>query len=202
MISEANKKPCGISVKYNGFTPAWSRARNNAPRGTPSGRPRVQRIVNGEREDPIQAVEAFDAVPLIQVQQNFRVRLRAEAMARGSQFRAQFTVIVDLAVEHQGERGALLLSLRPQHHRLAAGRRQIDDGQAAMTEAGSRLIRNLDPQRSLAVRTPMRHAVGHALQQIGGKIALHSDDAAHLGTPRHGQGAFGARARNTTPCGE
>src|ERR1700733_8853073 len=101
-------------------------------------------------------------------------------MTGGSKLRAQFAIVVDLAVEDQREGSALLRIPGPQYHGLTPRCGKIDDGEAPVSEASSRLVRNIDPQRTLAVRTSMRHTVGHALQQVCGEITLHSDDTAHL----------------------
>jgi hypothetical protein len=114
------------------------------------------------------------------MQQYFRIRLRGEAMARRSQFLPQLTIVVYLAVEHQRQGSARVRTRRPQHHGLTSRGRKIDDGEAPVPETGSRLFRHIDPHRALPVGPAMRHTIGHPLEQAGGKVALHSDDAAHL----------------------
>ena len=109
-------------------------------------RPRVEQ---GEGEHAVEAMHAFLAPLAIAVQDDFGVAGSAENMPLGLQFGADFSEIVDFAVEDDGQ--ALILS---QHRLRAAG--QVDDRQAQMAKADARRCPD-----AAAVRTAMGHRVQH-----------------------------------------
>jgi hypothetical protein len=82
---------------------------------------------------------------------DFRVRLRAEDMALGQESFAQFLKVIDLAVEYDPDRFILI------RHRLRAGV-QINDGQAEMSQTDIAI--QMD---ALSIGTTVTHGVEHGL---------------------------------------
>ena len=76
-----------------------------------------------------------------------------EMVAGGFELGGQVAVVVDFAVEDDGDRSILV------EHRLVPGR-DVDDGQAAMAQRDVGF-----DQKALIVRPAMRDRVGHALEQ-------------------------------------
>src|SRR5690348_11189727 len=66
---------------------------------------------------------------LIRGEYDFRVRRRFEVVLVLSELSAEFFVVVDLAVENDPELAIVA------HHRLMAGRRQVEDRQTAKPES-------------------------------------------------------------------
>ena len=90
-----------------------------------------------DRKGP-HAVEALDAALaplLIGSQQHLGVAGAAKGVAKRGQFGAQFDVVVDLAVETDGE-----LAVGAAHGGVAA-RREVEDGQPALGQAKVRIAR-------------------------------------------------------------
>ncbi len=76
----------------------------------------LARVVQGEREHaPKPLQQPFDAPLFVTVEQNFRVRVRPEAMPPGDQLRPQLAIVVDLAVIDRPNRAVFVA------HRLVAG---------------------------------------------------------------------------------
>ena len=96
-----------------------------------------------------QPVDQIRTMVFVQVRQDLGVTVRAEGVPPVDQVATQFTVVVDLAVEHHGD-GAVFIRdrLRP------AG--QVDDAEAAHAEA-----HNAVPPVPVLVGTAMDHRVTH-----------------------------------------
>lgn len=124
-------------------------------------------VPEGEGEHALQPLQAVQSILLIGVENGFGVGRGAEAVAFAAQLATQLAVVVDFAIEGDDELAVFAF------HRLVAGRRRIEDAQAAMSEADFAV--RIDP----AVIGP---AIGH--------------DRAHL--LHQGAAANPYRARNTT----
>src|SRR5262249_16219545 len=87
-------------------------------------------IPEGQREHATQAAHEVEAFGFVEVDETFRVRARTKGMARSVELRAQLRVVVDLAVEHDGD-GLVLVP-----DRLTPGV-EVDDGEPAHAERES-----------------------------------------------------------------
>ena len=135
------------------------------------------RVPDGEGEHPAQALGERVAPLLVTVDQDFGVAAGAEDVAPGDQLLAQPEVVVDLAVEGDGDGAVLVL------HRLRAGLREVDDRQPPVPQRRRTFDEVAGP-----VRTPVRNGVGHLTQQRlvswTFPVAIHeAADAAHAVTP-------------------
>ena len=134
-----------------------------------------------EREDAVEAGDALVVIVLVGVDDDFRVRPGAEAVALALQLIAELSVVVDLAVEHHGDRPVLVVD-----RLVAAG--QIDDAQPRHAEADA--VRD---HRASVVGTPMRdrraHLLERTLQLRASEVpSMQSRDPAHRLAPcRPGQ---------------
>jgi hypothetical protein len=83
-------------------------------------------------------------------------------MPQSGQFRAQFMEIVNLAVEHDRN-----VAIGRVHGLVTAG--EIDDRKAPMSERNA-----IVKMKAVAIGTPVRNAVGHAVDQatIEGSLSL------------------------------
>ncbi len=154
------------SAKYSGFTPSGSRRQEKFTR--PS-------IPDRKREHAAQALQHLLAEVLEKMQQHFRVRGRFENMPARKQFRAQFAVVVNFAIEYDTQRTVFV------GHRLFAGGGEIDDLQAPKPQRDARVMpepRRIRPAMRQALRRA-RHA-GNVLrsQPIPTK---HPGESAHAG---------------------
>lgn len=136
------------------------------------------RVPQRDREHPAQRVDEPVAALLVEVDDDFGVRSRPEAVAARRQVRAQRRVVVDLAVAH-GDDIAVLRG-----DRLVAGG-EVDDREAAESQADAG-----GDVEAFAVRAAMAQRVRHApehrrirgLRRVGRRDA---GDAAHgVSAPR------------------
>ena len=131
-----------------------------------------------QREHPAGALEgAFDAPGCHRDQQHFGVRGAAEAGAARAQLFAQFTEIVDLAVERQN------MAAVGGHHWLVAGGAEVDDRQPSMGSgvAGIGIV-----PVAVVVGAPVDECGTHGAhprQQIPGLWVPGTRDAAHYRAP-------------------
>ena len=86
-------------------------------------------IVKRDGEHAVEMRKTIRAPFTIGGQNDFRIRLGTELVPLGHQEASKFEVVVDLAIEDDGERTCRIL------HGLMAARRKIDDGQPAHREA-------------------------------------------------------------------
>ena len=139
--------------------------------------PLPARVPDGEREHSRQPLRQRVAPLLVSMDQHFGVAARPEDVPFRDQLLAQRQVVVDLAVEGDGD-GAVLVV-----HRLRAVLREIDDREAAVSEG-----HRPGAEVAAAVGTAVRDDVGHPTQQrlIRGTILVavyEAADAAHAVTP-------------------
>ena len=93
---------------------------------------------------PLQEAVALARPPLaIGRQDHLVVAAPGEAVPPGGQLVTQRGVVVDLAVGHQHQARVVA-----RHHRLGAGRRQVHDGQAAMTQGDGAVAPQAHPVRA------------------------------------------------------
>ena len=111
-------------------------------------------VVNGEGKHAAQPREKCRAPDPVAVQQRFGVAVTAEPHPELFQFPTQFRVVVDLAIENDDIASGFIA------HRLRAGFRKIDDGQARVTE------RDLAIRRGPSARR-VRPARAQPLQRNG-----------------------------------
>jgi hypothetical protein len=126
-------------------SPACSSAGSvEAKRIAPAFRPDVERLdaetvarhddaagialVDDEGEHALEAVDAMAAPGVIGLDHDFGVAGREEIVALGLEFGAQFGIVVDAAIEHDGQ------PQRGVDHGLARLDREIDDAQAPVGE--------------------------------------------------------------------
>ena len=111
-----------------------------------------------DREGPVavEVLHAVFAVHLVQVQDDFGVRLRREAPPCAGQIGAQLDVVEDFAVEGDPDRSVGV------GHRLVAGG-QIDDAEPRMGQAGGSVLGYVDPG---GIRPPMPDRADHPLQRL------------------------------------
>ena len=146
---------------------------------------RVCAVPDGEREHAAQAVEHGLAPGEVAREQHLRVRMGLERPALGLQVGAQVLVVVDLAVEHDGEvalrgrgfraghggaaaqggRGDARFVLASRAHHGLVAALEVDERQAAVPERDA--VVEVLP---LAVGPAVRHDVAHGLQR--GQIGL------------------------------
>lgn len=104
--------------------------------------------------DPLK--QAVEPPLLVAVDQHLGVTvIGTELVPAGDELGPELGVIVDFTVESDDDRAVLVA------HRLRRGDVEVDDREAAVTEANSAVVRN--PAVS-AVRPAMRHGVAHAIQ--------------------------------------
>ena len=156
-------------------------------------------VPNGEREHAAQAIEHTFAPGQIAGQQHFGVGIRLKRPACGFKLGAQVAVVVDFAVEHDGElalcsglferaaRGAIEMQRRRRdgggvlargaHHRLVAVRK-VDERQAAVSKRNTAFRVDV---LAFAVGPAMGHDVAHGFQgrQAGFGCLRESADTAH-----------------------
>ena len=138
-------------------------------------------VPDGEGEHPRDALRQRVAPLLVAVDEDLGIAAAAEDMSARDELRAQIEVVVDLAVERDPD-GAVLVA-----HRLRAGRGEIDDGQAAMTEGDGAVDVHAGAVGS-AVRNDLRHARDQIAVGGPGEIAVQeAADAAHAGSSTDGR---------------
>src|SRR5437870_2541600 len=91
-------------------------------------------VPNRKRKHPIEPWQTIHAPFRPCGQQDFRVRLGSEIVAFGCELRAQFAIVVDLAVQRDYKTAI------SRQHRLMARTARVDDRQAAMTETNSMAV--------------------------------------------------------------
>jgi hypothetical protein len=91
--------------------------------------------------------------------------MAAEFAAQRFELGADLGEIINFAVEGNDEAAA------GRDHRLRAGRRQVDDREAAMAERQSRL--SIAPDIA-GIRPAMKHDIGHALGGMAERFWAHS----------------------------
>ena len=126
-------------------------------------------IPQSESEDAVEPAQHRLALPQVEMQQDFGVRVATEADAAVDQVGAQLAIVIDLAVEDHDD-GAIRAG-----HGLSARGGQIDDGQTAMDEADT-LIIHVD---ATSIRTAMRDELPGLLKHLVGERAGEAGDAAH-----------------------
>ncbi|MCU0669812.1 MAG: hypothetical protein MUF70_10720 [Myxococcota bacterium] len=134
----------------------------------------LARVPDREREHAVQILEHVDAALFVEVDQDFRVGVAAEAVALALERLAQVLEVVDLAVERDLDRAVLVA------HRLPGGVREVDDRQTPVPEADARRV--VEPDAG-SVRAPVLHRRVHRLEQLGAVVAGVSADAAHEWSP-------------------
>ena len=87
-----------------------------------------------EGEHAVETVDAVAPPGVKALEHHFRVAIGEEAVVEGFQLAPQFTVVVDAAVEDDGEPQARV------GHRLLGGLREIDDAQPAMGQRDAALL--------------------------------------------------------------
>src|ERR1700691_6778442 len=110
-------------------------------------------IVEGKGEHAAQLVDAFRAHFLVEMDNHFGVSVRSQAMAAAQKLSAEFGEVINLSVENYPD-GAILVK-----DRLMAAR-QIDDTEAAHSEAGS-----IFDKDSFVIRAAMHDGLAHAVNR-------------------------------------
>ena len=115
-------------------------------------------IEEGECEHPAEVPKDIGPVQAVGFEQDLGVRCSSESTAVRLQRAAELSAVVDLAVVGNGEPpvGA--------QHRLVAGGREVQDGEAGVTEPDSDL--QVQP-RPLLVGTAMLQPLVHAVKRAG-----------------------------------
>src|SRR5678815_1582220 len=117
--------------------------------------PVTRAIVNDERPHAIESLNKCIAPLAVAVQQHFGIGMMCDKLAPAlRQFRAQFEVIVNLAIEDD----ANLAVARPHGLRAAT---EIDDRESAKPEKNTRVF--FAPM-SFRIRSAMSDRIGHAAQ--------------------------------------
>ena len=111
-------------------------------------------VPEGEGELALQLVDARLPALLVKVDDRLRVRPAAIPVTAGLEPAPKRLVVVDLAVEDDPD-GFVLV-----RHRLAAGGREIHDGEPAVAQPHRPV-----EQDAVVVRSAVGEALGHALQQ-------------------------------------
>jgi len=150
--------------------------------------PLLARVPDGEGEHAGEALGQRVAPLLVAVNQDLGVAARPEGMPAGDQLVAQPEIIINLAIEGNGD-GAVLVV-----HRLRAVHGQVDDGEAPMPQRN----RALD-ERAAAVGAAVGDDVGHALEQRRVRrtftVAIYeAADAAHGAASLDGRSSTAASA--------
>ena len=112
-------------------------------------------VPNGEGEHATQVLDTAGAMFFVQVQDRFRVTVRAIDVAASFQLRAVVRVVIDLSVIGDVQRAVLV-----GHRLMTAG--HIDDAQSAMAQTDGAV-----DEDALIVRATMRDDVSHARQHAG-----------------------------------
>src|SRR5690606_1194364 len=120
-------------------------------------------IMEGEGEHPPQPLQHLGPPGLVAFQDDFGIAARAEGMPGGLQLRAQLRVVVDFAVEDQGEASATA------DHGLIAGR-HVDDAEPAMAQDQTVIL-----VEAALIRTPVEHGRAHP---FAGRTRLGTEPAA------------------------
>ena len=135
--------------------------------------PSPGRVPDRNGEHPVEVLHTGRPEILVEVDDDFAIRSRAKDMPPGFQLSSKLQKVVDLAVEHHPD-GTIFV-----RHRLMACRREVEDGQSTVDEAGAR-------RRPVAtvVGSSVAQRVGHPLENRGvdrPSVILkdHSADATH-----------------------
>jgi hypothetical protein len=115
----------------------------------------LARIPDRKREHPAQLLHRLDAVLLVRVDDDFRIRPALEQVPAPFEFGPQFEVIVDLPVEHDLDRTILV------RHRLSPVLRQINDAQPAMAQRNV-----IVAKERMLVGPAMRDDIRHPLDEF------------------------------------
>ena len=126
-------------------------------------------LQDGEREHPEEVVDAVHPPPVVGLGDDLGVGAGEEAVAVALQFLAQLLVVVDAAVEHRDQ------PQRRVHHRLGAGRGEVDDGQPPVRERDRAVVPQPVPVR--AARLHHRRDARHRVDV--GRAAVEPDLTAH-----------------------
>ena len=113
--------------------------------------PMCRCIPQGDGKLPVQMVDKAFAEVFIEVHQHFGVRCGVEAVATRLQFRPEFQVVEDLAVEHDRDRAGFVVN------GLVAGG-EVDDAQARVrkSDAGCQVVaETIWPTVSQGVNHPL-----------------------------------------------
>ena len=107
-------------------------------------------VGDGEREHPLESVDAAHAPVVERLDHHLAVGGREEAVPGGLKFVAQLLVVVDAAVEHQRQPEIAV------DHRLGAAGGQVDDRQPPMPERHWSV-----GHHAVGIRSARRHRAGH-----------------------------------------
>ena len=114
-----------------------------------------------EREHAVEALDAARAPFGVSLEDDLGVALREEAVTLGRELAAQLAIIVDAAVEHDGE-----AKLRIDHRLLRCGSK-IDDAQAPMAEGDAILH-----EGAARVRPARVHSLRHGCNATAGGASI------------------------------
>lgn len=146
-------------------------------------------VAQAEGEHAIEPGEQTGEAPLfVAVDEGFGIAGGAERVAEGGQFRLQFPVIVDFAIEDDGDGLVLVEDGLP-----ATG--EVDDAEAAHAHGEFRAF-----VAAVAVRSPVNLYAGHAVEQTFFMEPGVAVDAAHV--RERETGSCTVAAGKSTPCGE
>ena len=132
-----------------------------------------QPVPDGEGEGAVQAGDAVVAPFRVGPQDHLGIAVGMENVTLADQFGAQLGIVVDGAVEHQGQAGGRV------HHGLAGAVGQVDDGQAPVAQGGGAV-----EMQTLAVRPAPGEAGHHAFQ--GRRLGSGAVEAEFTGDAAHG----------------
>ncbi len=113
------------------------------------------RVPNGEGKHPAELLDALGTLVLVQMNNDFRVGLRAKYVAPLDQPLPKLVEVVNLAIEHNPDRIVLI-------REGLASRAQVNDGEPTMSQTDVSL--DVMP---VPVRTPVGQKASHPLHQPG-----------------------------------
>jgi hypothetical protein len=125
-------------------------------------------VPEGEGEHPVEAGEGLGNAPAFEGGEE-DLGVGGAAPGEGTEFLAEVLVVVDLAVEGDDE------ALRGGGHGLVPGRREIEDGEPAVSEGDA--VAAPGPS---TIGPPVAERVGQAIEDAGlDSLPAHTNDAAH-----------------------
>jgi hypothetical protein len=111
-------------------------------------------IPDSEAEHTSQEIHTAYPMVLVQVDDDFDIRIGPETMAGGLQVSTQFLVVVDFSIAHNRDRAIFI------RNRLIAGL-QVNDAQSAEAETDAWLNKVPVP-----IRSTVSHHICHAMKHI------------------------------------
>src|SRR5262245_51554748 len=114
-------------------------------------------VPDSKSEHAAQELQAIDAMVSVESEDDLSIGARVEQVTCRYQFLAKFLKVIDLAVEDDGISGDDV------EHRLMAGRAEIDDAQARMTEDANAFRRR---PKAAIIRPAVPDAGDHCIHRL------------------------------------